>query len=86
MSIAICVFIGLVTAFVANRTANGSGQGTLVDVILGVIGAVVGAAALRHFDQAAAAAVNAWSVLASAAGAFAVLVALRLVTGRRSHA
>jgi uncharacterized membrane protein YeaQ/YmgE (transglycosylase-associated protein family) len=79
MSITDCVLLGLVSGFIASKIMKGSGPGLLVDLIFAVVGAVVGGAALRHFDQTAAPGFTSWSVFAAVAGAVLVLLALRVV-------
>jgi uncharacterized membrane protein YeaQ/YmgE (transglycosylase-associated protein family) len=79
MSITGCVFLGLVSGFVASKIMKGSGPGLLVDLIFAVVGAVVGGAALGHFDQTAPAGFTSSSAVAAVAGAVLVLVALRVI-------
>ena len=42
MSIFAWIILGLISGFIASRIVNHSGQGMLLDVVLGVVGAVVG--------------------------------------------
>src|SRR6185503_13970036 len=42
MSIIAWIVLGLIAGFIASKIVNKSGQGVIVDIVLGIIGAVVG--------------------------------------------
>lgn len=42
MSLLAWIILGLIAGFIGSRIVNNTGQGVLVDIVLGVIGAVVG--------------------------------------------
>ena len=43
MSILGWIFFGLITGFIASRIVGAHGQGRVIDIVLGLVGAVVGA-------------------------------------------
>src|SRR5262249_43115677 len=42
MSILAWIVLGLIAGFIASKIVGGSGQGILLDIVLGIVGAVVG--------------------------------------------
>jgi len=86
MSIFTWVVLGLISGFIASKVVNGSGQGLLMDLVLGVVGAVVGGGALHLIGAPGVTGFNLWSVFVSVVGAALVLVAYHAVSGRRSQA
>jgi uncharacterized membrane protein YeaQ/YmgE (transglycosylase-associated protein family) len=42
MSIIAWIVLGLIAGFIASKLVAGSGQGLLMDIVLGIVGAVVG--------------------------------------------
>ena len=78
MSITGCVFLGLVSGFIASRVMKGSSPGLSIDLILAVVGAVVGGAVFRQFDQTGAIGFTLWSVFAAVTGAILVLAVFRV--------
>jgi uncharacterized membrane protein YeaQ/YmgE (transglycosylase-associated protein family) len=84
MSIIGWLILGLIAGFVASKIVNAQGQGVLLDIALGVIGALVGG---FIFDAAGGVGVtgfNAWSLLVAIIGSIIVLVVYHAFTGRRA--
>jgi uncharacterized membrane protein YeaQ/YmgE (transglycosylase-associated protein family) len=84
MSIIGWVILGLIAGFVASRIVNAQGQGVVLDIVLGIVGAVVGG---FIFDAAGGVGVtgfNAWSLLVAIIGSIVVLVLYHAMTGRRA--
>ena len=82
MSIIAWIFMGIISGFIASKLVSGSGKGLVVDLILGVVGAVVGGAVFHLLGQAGVTGFNLWSVFVSVIGAAAVLVIFRSASGR----
>ncbi len=82
MSIIGWLILGLVAGFVASKIVNARGQGIVLDIVLGIIGALVGG---FIFDAAGGVGVtgfNAWSLLVAIIGSIIVLVLYHALTGR----
>ena len=86
MSIIAWVVFGLIAGFVASRVAGPTGYGLIADLVLGIVGAVVGGFLFHLFGATGVTGFNAWSFLVAILGAVVVLVGLRLVTGGRARA
>jgi uncharacterized membrane protein YeaQ/YmgE (transglycosylase-associated protein family) len=86
MSIIAWIVLGLVAGWLAGQFMRGSGYGIIGDIILGIIGAVVGgfiAGALLGVDVTG---FNIPSIIIAFVGAVIVIAIARLVTGRRALA
>ena len=82
MSIIAWIFMGIISGFIASKVVSGSGKGLVMDLILGVVGALVGGAAFHLLGERGVTGFNLWSVFVSVIGAAAVLVVFRAVAGR----
>jgi uncharacterized membrane protein YeaQ/YmgE (transglycosylase-associated protein family) len=73
MSILAWLILGLVSGFVASMLVNRSGAGLLMDIVLGIIGAMVGGFLFHLFGHIGITGLNAWSMLVAVIGAVVVL-------------
>ena len=83
MSIIAWILLGLIAGFIASKVVNKSGEGTLIDIVLGIVGAVVGGFLFNTFGAAGVTGFNVWSILVAAVGAIVVLVIKHALVGRR---
>ena len=74
MSFIAWIVLGLVAGFIASKIVNKSGEGFFLDILLGVIGAVVGGYLFQMFGMAGVSGVNLYSILVAVIGAVIVLV------------
>jgi uncharacterized membrane protein YeaQ/YmgE (transglycosylase-associated protein family) len=84
MSILAWIILGLLSGFIASKIVNKSGEGALLDIVLGVVGAVVGGALFNMLGAVGVTGVNLWSVFVSVVGAILVLVTYHAIAGRKS--
>jgi uncharacterized membrane protein YeaQ/YmgE (transglycosylase-associated protein family) len=85
MSIIAWIFLGLISGFIASKAVNGSGKGLVMDLILGIIGALVGGVMFHLVGQTGVTGFNLWSVFVSVLGAAAVLVLYHAISRRGSR-
>ena len=85
MSILAWIVLGLISGFMASKVVNRRGQDRLMDMALGVLGALVGGVMFHLVGRTGVTGLNLWSVFVSALGAASVLVVYHAVTGRRSR-
>ena len=83
MSIIAWILLGLVSGFIASKVVGGGGGGLLVDLLLGVVGAVVGGFLFHLIGRIGVTGFNLWSVFVSVVGACVVLVVYHAISGRR---
>ncbi len=83
MSILGWIFLGLISGFIASKIVNKTGEGFIVDVILGVVGAMVGGFIFHHLGEPGVTGFDLWSMFVAVIGAVVVLFLYHLITGRR---
>ena len=86
MSIIAWILLGLIAGFISSKIVDHSGQGTLVDILLGVVGAVVGGFLFHMLGATGVTGFNVWSLIVATIGAIVVLGIKHAVMGRRSVA
>lgn len=83
MSLLAWIVLGLVAGFIGSKVVNNTGEGVLVDILLGVVGAVVGGFLFNQFGQPGVSGLNLYSLLVAVVGAVVVLWLYHAVMGRR---
>ena len=83
MSILAWLILGLISGFIASKLVNKSGEGVILDIVLGVVGAFVGGWLFNTFGQTGVTGLNIYSMLVAVVGAVVVLVLYHAVFGRR---
>ncbi|PWJ85845.1 putative membrane protein YeaQ/YmgE (transglycosylase-associated protein family) [Pseudaminobacter salicylatoxidans] len=83
MSIIGWIILGLVAGFIASKIVNSSGQGMLMDIVLGIVGAIVGGVIFNFFGAAGVTGFNIYSLIVSVIGAIVVLWLYHALAGRR---
>ncbi len=74
MSLLAWIVLGLVAGFIASKMVSGTGQGAVMDIVLGVIGAVIGGWLFNTFGMAGVSGFNLYSLLVAVVGAIFLLV------------
>lgn len=77
------IFFGLITGFIASRIVNRRGEGCMVNIALGLLGAVVGGAIFRQLTPFDAFRFNLASMFVAIIGAILVLLVYHALAGRR---
>jgi uncharacterized membrane protein YeaQ/YmgE (transglycosylase-associated protein family) len=86
MSIIAWIILGLIAGFISSKIVDRSGQGALIDIVLGVVGAFVGGFLFNLVGAVGVTGFNIWSLVVATLGAIVVLVVKHAITGRRSLA
>ncbi|MGC1459393.1 MAG: GlsB/YeaQ/YmgE family stress response membrane protein [Steroidobacteraceae bacterium] len=74
MSIIAWVVLGLIAGFIGSKLVNKRGEGLFLDIILGIVGAVVGGWVFSLFGGVGVSGLNLHSLLVAVIGAVLVLV------------
>jgi len=82
MSILAWIVVGIIGGFVGSMVVNKRGEGMLGDLLLGVVGAVLGGWLFNQFGHSTVTGINLYSILVSAVGAIVVLVLVHAIRGR----
>jgi uncharacterized membrane protein YeaQ/YmgE (transglycosylase-associated protein family) len=80
------IILGLISGFIASKIVNRRGEGTLLDIVLGIVGALVGGWIFAAIGHPPVTGVNLYSILVSVLGAILVLVSYHALGrgGRRT--
>ena len=84
MGIIAWLILGLIAGFIASRIVNHTGSGLVMDIVLGVIGALVGGFIFSFFGAAGVTGFNIYSMIVAVIGAVVVLWLYHLLVGRRA--
>ena len=84
MSIIGWLVLGLIAGFIASKVVNKTGEGVALDIVLGIIGAVVGGFLFTQLGATGVTGFNLYSMFVAVIGAIVVLVLYHAVIGRRS--
>ena len=68
MSILAWIILGLIAGFIGSKLVNKSGEGVFLDIVLGIVGAVVGGWVFNFFGAAGVSGVNLYSLLVAVVG------------------
>jgi uncharacterized membrane protein YeaQ/YmgE (transglycosylase-associated protein family) len=82
MSFIAWILLGLLSGFVASKIVNHTGAGVLLDIVLGIVGAVVGGFLFALLGVRGVTGLNVWSLIVSVLGAVVVLSAYHAITRR----
>jgi uncharacterized membrane protein YeaQ/YmgE (transglycosylase-associated protein family) len=74
MSIIAWILLGLIAGFIASKLVNRSGAGALMDILLGIVGSVLGGWLFNQFGMPGVTGFNLYSLLVAVVGAALFLV------------
>jgi uncharacterized membrane protein YeaQ/YmgE (transglycosylase-associated protein family) len=74
MSFIAWIVLGLISGFIASKIVNKSGDGLIVDILLGIVGAFLGGWLFNRFGMVGVTGVNLYSMLVAVIGAVIFLV------------
>jgi uncharacterized membrane protein YeaQ/YmgE (transglycosylase-associated protein family) len=83
MGIIAWIVVGLIAGFIGSKIVNKSGEGFLRDVILGIIGAIVGGWIFTTLGANGVTGFNIYSIFVAVVGAIVVLVVYHAIFSRR---
>jgi uncharacterized membrane protein YeaQ/YmgE (transglycosylase-associated protein family) len=79
MSVIAWIVLGLVAGFIASKLVDHHGQGVLLDIVLGVVGAFVGGWVFSLLGATGVTGLNLWSLFVAVVGAALTLVVAHAV-------
>jgi uncharacterized membrane protein YeaQ/YmgE (transglycosylase-associated protein family) len=84
MSFIAWIVLGLISGFIASKLVNKTGEGFFLDIILGIVGALVGGWLFNAFGMGGVTGINLYSMLVAVVGAVIVLVVYHAIFRRRA--
>jgi uncharacterized membrane protein YeaQ/YmgE (transglycosylase-associated protein family) len=85
MSILAWIVLGLIAGFIGSKLVNKTGEGMILDIVLGVVGALVGGYLFSIFGAHGVTGLNLYSLFVAVIGAVVVLLVYHAVRGSRSR-
>ena len=74
MSIFAWIILGLIAGFIGSKIVNKRGDGLILDLVLGIVGAIAGGWLFNTFGASGVTGLNLYSLLVAVVGAVVVLV------------
>lgn len=74
MSLLAWIILGLLAGFIGSKIVNNRGEGLILDIVLGVVGALVGGVLFNFFGAVGVTGLNLYSLLVAVVGAIVVLL------------
>jgi uncharacterized membrane protein YeaQ/YmgE (transglycosylase-associated protein family) len=82
MSFIAWIVLGLLAGFIASKIVNKAGEGMIMDIVLGVVGAFLGGWLFNTFGMPGVTGLNLYSLLVAVAGAAIFLIVYHALIGR----
>jgi uncharacterized membrane protein YeaQ/YmgE (transglycosylase-associated protein family) len=73
MSIVAWIVLGLIAGFIGSKIVNKAGEGIVLDIILGIVGAVAGGYIFNFFGASGVTGLNIYSLIVAVVGAVVLL-------------
>jgi uncharacterized membrane protein YeaQ/YmgE (transglycosylase-associated protein family) len=83
MSFLAWIVLGLIAGFIASKLVNKSGEGMILDIVLGVVGALVGGWLFNTFGMSGVTGLNVYSLVVAVIGAVVTLIVYHAVVRRK---
>jgi uncharacterized membrane protein YeaQ/YmgE (transglycosylase-associated protein family) len=84
MSIISWIILGLIAGFIGSKIVNKQGEGMLLDMALGIVGAIVGGILFSFFGATGITGLNIWSMIVAIVGSVVVLLVYHAISGRQT--
>jgi uncharacterized membrane protein YeaQ/YmgE (transglycosylase-associated protein family) len=84
MGIVSWLVVGLIAGWIGSMIVNRRGEGLLRDIVLGVVGAIVGGFLFNLLGHSGVNGINLYSILVAVVGSVVVLAVYHAVTRRRA--
>jgi len=79
MSIVSWILLGLFAGFIGSKLVNKSGEGMLLDIALGIVGAVIGGYLFQLAGSHGVTGLNLWSLAVAVVGAVVTLLVFHAI-------
>ena len=82
MSFIAWIVLGLIAGFIASKVVNKAGEGMFMDIVLGIVGAVVGGWLFSTFGMPGVTGFNLYSLVVAVVGAAVFLIVYHALSRR----
>jgi uncharacterized membrane protein YeaQ/YmgE (transglycosylase-associated protein family) len=84
MTIVAWLVVGLIAGWIGSMIVNRTGEGMVMDIVLGVVGAIVGGFLFNMFGHTGVTGINLYSIMVAVVGAVVVLFLYHAFARRRT--
>jgi uncharacterized membrane protein YeaQ/YmgE (transglycosylase-associated protein family) len=84
MSFLAWIVLGLFAGFIGSKIVNRRGEGIVLDILLGIVGAVIGGWLFHSFGAVGVSGLNLYSLFVAVLGSVVLLVVYHALRGRRA--
>ena len=84
MSFLVWIVLGLIAGFIGSKIVNRRGEGIILDILLGIVGALAGGWLFHIFGASGVTGLNLYSLVVAVIGSVVFLVLYHAVRGRRA--
>lgn len=84
MSIIAWIVLGLISGFIAGKVINKTGEGLILDILLGIVGAIVGGWLFTKLGYTGVTGLNIYSMVVAVIGAIILLLIYHMAFARRA--
>jgi len=81
MSILVWILLGLIAGFIGSKLVNKTGEGVLLDIVLGIVGAIFGGYIFSIFGALGVTGLNIYSLIVAVIGSVVVLLIYHAIRG-----
>jgi uncharacterized membrane protein YeaQ/YmgE (transglycosylase-associated protein family) len=81
MSILVWILLGLIAGFIESKLVNKTGEGVLLDIVLGIVGAIFGGYIFSIFGAHGVTGLNIYSLIVAVVGSVVVLLIYHAIRG-----
>ncbi len=82
MSLFAWIVLGLLAGFIGSKLVNRTVEGVVLDILLGIVGAVVGGFLFNRFGASGVTGLNIYSLFVAVIGAVLLLIAYHVIRRR----
>lgn len=82
MSFLAWIVLGLIAGFIGSKVVNKTGEGFFLDIVLGIVGAIVGGWLFSLFGMSGVTGLNIYSLVVAVVGAVVLLVVYHAIRRR----
>ena len=82
MSLLAWIVLGLLAGFIGSKIVNKSGEGFILDILLGLVGAVIGGWLFQLFGASGVTGLNLYSLVVAVIGSIVFLVVYHMIFRR----
>jgi uncharacterized membrane protein YeaQ/YmgE (transglycosylase-associated protein family) len=79
MSIVAWIILGLIAGFISSKIVNKTGEGIFIDILLGIVGAVVGGFLFKAVGASGVSGLNVYSLVVAVVGSVVFLLVYHFV-------